>query len=897
MTGGLFDIREGERRYALAGFFSLFGILCAHQLLETARDALFLASIPASKLPWMYIVIAVLASGIAWVQRFGKHAGTQDCRPLSGWLVVSAGITTGFYFLIQNETFLTLSSLYVWTSVMSAVILVSLWTLAGTAFSTPQARRIFPFLGAGSVLGAIVGTGIARYLTSVLSARSLVLAAAVALLVTGLLIVPWLHDKNATSEDRSERNESERRASVNRAFSSRYARAIALLAVVGVFCTTMADFIFKSIVADVVPAAELGSFFATTYLVTNSLSLLVQLFVAERMIRRVGLLPTVSVLPVALGIGAVIVVIGHPVFGALVLIAADGALEHSLYRTALEILYVPFKPSVRRRLKEFLELVLRNGGKAVASFALLGLLALDVQIRWIAAIAGVLALLWIGVAYLTRREYVGHYREALRDEIISSGYRLPDLDVSSIQTLLAELSEPDENRALATLRLLRDEGMEHIVPPLILYHPSLQVVDLALEMFVDGGRSEVVALADSIIKNHDSRRLRARALRARTLISPDRQVLEAVVDGDCEVCRSTAILLLASYGWLDDVTAANVVEETVSSGSEIARESVALALGNSPGRFTEHLMRLAEDESELVRTAAIESMGARQTDAALDQLLELLSRYSDGSVIRSAIARYGDGAVDRVASWLEHGSPDILARRSLLSVLGKIGSSQAADLLQTELAREENGVLRYRIVRELEAVNRSETRVEFDMELLRDVRQRIVERLGTSNDMSEQAQRLVDSRDDLGEEWSLLVELVDSRDTNHFELAIRLSALLDPLLDADTVLYAITSGSRAQRDSAREILDSSLPAAVREILRATIDRLFERDSVRSLEEVDDEGDLVKLLDLFERHPSGTVRQVAERISRRRRQTLADDSYGVSLPTDASSQGGEDADEE
>lgn len=869
MTGGLFDIRKGEGRFAVAGFFSLFGILCAHQLLETARDALFLASIPANKLPWMYIVIALFASFIAWVQRLGSSGGTRDCRPLSAWLVVSAGITVGFYFLIENETFLTLSSLYVWTSVMSAVVLVSLWTLAGSAFSTPQARRIFPFLGVGSVLGAIVGTGIARYMTSVFSARSLVLAAAISLLITGLLIVPWLHDKDAVDDKRSESNAADRRASMNRALSTRYARAIVVLAVVGVFCTTMTDFVFKSIVADAVPADELGSFFATTYLVTNSLSLLVQLFVAERMIRRVGLLTTVSALPVALGIGALTVVLGQPVFGALVLIAADGALEHSLYRTALEILYVPFKPSVRRRLKEIIELVMRNGGKAVASFGLLGLLAVDIPIRWIAGVAGLLALVWIVVAYFTRREYVGHYREALRDEIISSGYSLPDLDISSIQTLLVELSEPDEDRALATLRLIRDEGMEHIIPPLILYHPSLRVVDLALEMFVDGDRIEVIDLADSIIKNHESRRLRARVLRARTLIKPDRAVLESIAHDDCEVCRSTATLLLASYGWLEDADAASVVEETLSSGSEIARESVALALGGSPGRFAAQLMRLAEDESDLVSTAAIESMGERQTDVALGQLLDLLSRHRSDLAIRRAIAEYGDGAVDRVSAWLDRGAEDILARRSLLSVLGEIGSPRAAELLQRELSKEDNGVLRYRIVRELESISRRHPRTKFDIELLRGIRQRLVERLGTSNDMSERAHRLVESRTDLGEEWALLVELVDSRDTNHFEVVIRMSALIDPLLDADTILFAIMGGSSAQRDSAREILDASLPASIRDITRVTIDRLFEAELTRNIDNVDDREGLIELLDLFGRHPSGTVRQVAERISRQR----------------------------
>jgi ATP/ADP translocase/HEAT repeat protein len=872
----LFDIREGEQRYALAGFFAFFGILCAHQMLETARDALFLASIPASKLPWMYIAIAILASAIAYLQRLGSRSGKQDCRPLVGLLVVSSAITVGFYFLVEQRTFLTLSSLYVWTSVMNAVVLVSLWTLAGTAFSTPQARRIFPFMGVGSVMGAITGTGIARYLTSVLDAQALILGAAIFLLITGVAVAPWLHgtggeDKASDERDTEPTKSGRRAAPLTKALSTRYARAIIALVVVGVLCTTMADFVFKSIVADIVPADELGSFFATVYLVTNSLSFIVQVFVAERMIRKLGLLPAVAALPAALLMGGVTVTAGFPVVGALVLVAADGALEHSLYRTALEILYVPFKPAVRRRIKEALELVLRNSGKAVASLALLGLLALGVDIRWIAAVTLALSVGWIVVAFMTRREYVDHYRDALREQVISGSSRMPDLDISSTETLLAELSDPDEERALGTLRLLQSEGMENLIPPLILYHPSLDVVDFALEIFVEERRKGIVELADNIILHGGSKRLRARVLRARTLIEPNRELLEQILHDDCDVCRSTASLLLATHGWLEQEETVSIIEETLESGSELARESLALALGNTSNGFIQHLKSLALDSSDLVRGAAVQSLGKRQSPEALSILLELLSEDQSSQSLRSAIAQYGNVAVEEVETWLERKLNNVLLRRALISVLGKVATEYSASVLQRELANEDNGVIRYRIIREMELVSRTNPKTAFDEQLLREVRTRLLERLAVSNDMSERAHRYVEFKgDEVGEEWRLLVDLVDSRDTNHFEVVLRLSALIDPKLDADTLMYAMAGGDTDQRTSAREILDSSLPSNTREAIRVTIERLFETGANRTLDEVEDQQGVDELLEDFLEHPSGTVRQVARRIAEQER---------------------------
>ena len=46
MLASVAEVRPGERRGAAAAFLTLFGILASHTLLETARDALFLARLP-----------------------------------------------------------------------------------------------------------------------------------------------------------------------------------------------------------------------------------------------------------------------------------------------------------------------------------------------------------------------------------------------------------------------------------------------------------------------------------------------------------------------------------------------------------------------------------------------------------------------------------------------------------------------------------------------------------------------------------------------------------------------------------------------------------------------------------------------------------------------------------
>ncbi|PYQ20673.1 MAG: hypothetical protein DMF79_09840, partial [Acidobacteria bacterium] len=94
MLRGLTTIRPEERRGAVAAFLTIFGILAAHTLLETARDALFLARLPASRLPWVYLIIAGVAVAISQVPWSRRRAGGLGLPAL---LLTFAAVTFLFW--------------------------------------------------------------------------------------------------------------------------------------------------------------------------------------------------------------------------------------------------------------------------------------------------------------------------------------------------------------------------------------------------------------------------------------------------------------------------------------------------------------------------------------------------------------------------------------------------------------------------------------------------------------------------------------------------------------------------------------------------------------------------------------------------------------------------------
>ena len=87
-----FDLRSGERVPLLQTAAALFCIIAAHTIIETARDALFLGKIPASRLTYVYGLLAGLAFVTApFARRFSDRFGRRNALVIS--LMASSSLT------------------------------------------------------------------------------------------------------------------------------------------------------------------------------------------------------------------------------------------------------------------------------------------------------------------------------------------------------------------------------------------------------------------------------------------------------------------------------------------------------------------------------------------------------------------------------------------------------------------------------------------------------------------------------------------------------------------------------------------------------------------------------------------------------------------------------------
>src|SRR5450432_984191 len=267
MLAPLGDVRPGERRGAGAAFLTIFWILAGHTLLETARDALFLARLPPSELPGVYLVMAVVAIGLFQGPWRAPRAGGRYGLSV---VLVSSGVATFVFWAVHSSTSpWALRALYVWTGILGTLAALQFWMLLGEIYTVTQAKRIYNLVGTGSVLGAIAGAAIARALTQFWPPQHLILAGAIVFILTGLGPAMRIRRPRVATATAAGHAASSIVQTLRLFQNDPYIKGLGGLVLVSTVALTLADYVFKSTVAHAIAPAQLGTFFATFYMILN----------------------------------------------------------------------------------------------------------------------------------------------------------------------------------------------------------------------------------------------------------------------------------------------------------------------------------------------------------------------------------------------------------------------------------------------------------------------------------------------------------------------------------------------------------------------------------------------------------------------------------------------------
>jgi AAA family ATP:ADP antiporter len=842
MFGSVLSLRSNERRPTAIAFAFLTALIASHAVLETARDALFLARLPATQLPFVYLAIAAVSLTIARLEARFRGWFPQKFALVIWTLLASAGTAAFWAFLPKHHdgevpsVRFGLYGLYIWTGIIAALVLLHFSSKLADAVSVTQAKRLYPLIGSGSVVGALLGSALASAIARWYGAAPLLLVAAGGFALSAVLAA--LTQRNGLSGggnagfggpvpqadpvlDMSPMPaaDSDRDLARDTRLAARdpYVRRIAWVLIASAGCFTLLDYSFKSTLAASVPAEQLGTYFGGVALGLNLLSLVCQLVLAPFILKRFDLRVALAALPALIMVAGAGLVAGLGVFAALFGKAADGSLRYSLHRTTTELLYVPLPDRTRPRLKSVLDVVGQRAGQAIASLAILAVASSPQANTVLAGLLTVLAAAWLASAIDLRRHYVALLRNQLRDGDALRAQGFPELDVASLETLVTALDSRDDNEVLAALDILEREQKVRLVPALILHHPSEPVVLRALTLFARARRTDVIHVVDRLLE-HPSIRIRCDAVAARSLLSPDTRLLYTRLSfEESPQVRATIVVHLIAIGEIAGAEAQERLENILQRGLPSTQAALATAIcWRQDHAFGWVLIRLAAAVDLDVRLAAITAMTQAPSPSFIPSLIDALGSERTRSPARRALWAHGEEGFEAVQVALRAVDRPFSIRWELPRTLAGFEPSDCVPVLLGQLTQERDGMLRYRIIRALEILVAQHPTLTLDRRTLSRVISDTVARAYRYLDARlslERGAQLDPARATPG--YELLANVLNAKQRNATGRLLRLLGLAHPSADVAEIRRGLRSGVTKLESNSVELLGNLLEQPLR----------------------------------------------------------------------------------
>jgi AAA family ATP:ADP antiporter len=329
----------------LAAFF----LLTAYYLLKTVREPLILLHGGAEVKLYARAAQAVLMVGVVHVYgEIARRVGRLKLLAIV-FLFFTSNLVA-FALLAHAKVDIGLA-FFLWVGLFSYTAVAQFWALAADIFTEEQGKRLFPVLGIGSSVGAVLGSRIAKSLVPF--GPAVLMGAAAVLLVLALALLLWVERRAGTVGAARREGSHDEPLSDERPFHllahDRYLVLIAAMIVLLNWVNSAGEYALdRTLLASVAEARSrgiaaetfVGAFKADYFAWYNLLGMLLQLFAVSRILTRLGVRNALLFLPgfAFFGYASSSVV---PLLAVIRWVKiGENALEYSVAETSRHALYL-----------------------------------------------------------------------------------------------------------------------------------------------------------------------------------------------------------------------------------------------------------------------------------------------------------------------------------------------------------------------------------------------------------------------------------------------------------------------------------------------------------------------------------------------------------------------------
>ncbi|MFB3924176.1 MAG: Npt1/Npt2 family nucleotide transporter [Terriglobia bacterium] len=821
-----FNLHRGEETPAFLLFLYLTLMMASYIIIKSASKGLYLSQYSYKSLPWIYIGIALLV-GLVVAVYVRLASRVSQATLIGGTLLFFVACVLSIWWGLRVRWSPVAVIYILWTGVFGIIVAVQVWTVANQVLDLRQAKRLFPLISSGGILGSASGGLLGAALVKRVGTDSLLLLLIPALLLS-VVIVQVLMRRHRLSGRGRERAKvpEEKKKGIKSTFrtirADRYLKLIVGLVSVSAIVGIIVGWQFDGVVQQSLETKDRITGFQAIFQGLLSLfSFLLQISFGSRVVERWGVRATILMLPLALlGGTGVLLLCPQQLWAAGVLRGSDGALRYSLDKASFELLYVPVEQSIRAEVKAVTDIVVNRFADGVGGIFLLILTkGFKLGLSGVGFVNLVLIAVWLWLVIQTRKEYVLVLLRNLGNRLELSKSTISMLlgQQASLPTLRTMLSSPDEEIVMYAITITQAAGRPETLPASLATHPSPRVRLKALE---------VLPMTEQQILNRvredTDPQVRAsaiiRAIKVAKPPEPMAALTQFLTATDLKVRLSALRSLVRQTQQGESQTVKEFLDHIAAELDVAAKEwkDVAEALGDvtQPVAVGLHL-RLLQHPDPAVKKQAILSAGRAGHRELVPFLIPLLADRQWAADTRLALCDYGPRILGTLADILRDPAENIEVRRNVPLVLAYFPQQEAVDLLIDGLF-DFDGLLRYRAIRSLGKLRLIDPELRFDP-------QKLSLRIQEECEMTLWYQQARKSLFPQGDQTDLLARLLTEKFERGRERVFRLLALLLPASAAVASFQAMLEDDRLRIATATELFNNVLPRGLWEHVRPLIE--------------------------------------------------------------------------
>jgi AAA family ATP:ADP antiporter len=431
------DVRRGEGLTGVIMLASVFLMLTAYYLFKPAREGLLATSGVESISKTELKAYTSFGQGLLFLGVIPAYSslvsGLNRRRLITVVNVFFAANAALFWvlqpgLLVDRVPYLGIA-FYLWVGIFNVLVIAQFWSFAADLYSEERGKRIIPMIAIGASAGAVAGSWLTAQLVKVLGTYTLLLLGA-GLLMVSLVLARVAEARGPVGMGAEGVGSSRGREPMGKSgamklvFSNTFLIATAFMILVLNWVNTNGENAFFGIVQDFVSkaVAEKGitdeaakdaftevqttEFYGSFQLWVNVVGLLMQSFLASRLLKYGGFGVTLMLLPFVAFTSYTLAAL-LPVLGIIrVMKIAENSTDYSINNTAKQVLWLPTSREVKYKAKAAIDtLFVRfgDGFAALTVFVLINRLRLSVRSIFVLNIG--LALAWIILGFVVVRQH------------------------------------------------------------------------------------------------------------------------------------------------------------------------------------------------------------------------------------------------------------------------------------------------------------------------------------------------------------------------------------------------------------------------------------------------------------------------------------------------------------